>query len=168
MKQQKEELRSVDKLFLSYGSFHKHKINFIINLIFVPLLVFSIMGMITAVPFPQLAFLGKYNMFINWFSFALALAIYFYLKQSPLLSYLMLFLYGALYFFIVQLEYVERAGGIKLWQMSLILFVAALIMLVIGNRKENQPLPFAQFWKKAVVGPIWLWSLLLKRFKLNY
>lgn len=168
MKKQKEELRNIDKLFIAYELHHHNRLNFVIQLIFIPLVIFSLMGLITAAPFPHLAFLGKYNMFINWFSFALAIAIYYYLKQSPLLSYLMLFSFGALYFFIVQLEYIEQAGGFKLWQISSLLFIVSSIVLFWGNRQEENKLPVSQCWKKVIIGPIWLWSLLLKRFHRQY
>ncbi|WP_052305832.1 Mpo1-like protein [Pseudopedobacter saltans] len=168
MKQKVEEQRNVDKMLSDYGTYHFNQANFIIQVIFLPLLIFSLMGLITATPFPYLAFLGKYNMFINWFSIVLALAIYYYLKQSPLLSYIMLFTFGALYFFIVQLEYVEQAGGIKLWEISLLIFVVSLLFLLLGNQNEEHKLPLSQFWKKIIIGPIWLWSLVLKRFNLKY
>ncbi len=168
MKSEKEEIRNTDKLFADYEVFSQNRSNLIIQIVFIPLLIFSLMGLITAVPFPYLAFLGKYNMFINWFSVALAIAIYYYLKQSPLLSYLMLFSFGALYFFIVQLEYVEQGGGIKLWQISAIIFVVSLFFLTLGNQQEKNKLPLTQFWKNVVIGPIWLWSLILKRFNLRY
>ncbi len=168
MSQEKNESREIDKLLKEYSEYHQGKTNQAIQYLFIPLLIFSLMGLITAVPFPQLAFLGKYNMFINWFSVALAIAIYYYLKQSPLLSYLMLFSFGALYFFIVQLEYVEQGGGIKLWQISAIIFVVSLFFLTLGNQQEKNKLPLTQFWKKVVIGPIWLWSLILKRFNLRY
>ncbi len=168
MNSKKEEIRAVDRILNDYASHHQNMANIRIQYLFIPLFVFSLMGLITAVPFPYLAFLGKYNMFINWFSFALAIAIYYYLRLSPLLSYLMLFTFGVLYFFIVQLEYVEQGGGIRLWQASSVILVASLSFLVLGNQTEEHKLPIAQFWKKVVLGPIWLWRSILIRFNFRY
>src|SRR5690606_19814057 len=163
-----EEVRKIDILLDEYSLHHQTPVNIRLQFLFIPLFVFSLMGLITAVPFPYLAFLGKYNMFINWFSFALAIAIYYYLRLSPLLSYLMLFTFGALYFFVVQLEYVEQGGGIRLWQASLILFLVSLSALIIGNYKEKNGVPLIQFWKKVVLGPLWVWRIILRKFNLKY
>jgi len=168
MSKEQDQPREIDKLLKEYSEYHQDKANQIIQYLFIPLLIFSLMGLITAVPFPHLAFLGKYNMFINWFSIALAIAIYYYLKHSPLLSYIMLFSFGALYFFIVQLEYIEQAGGIRLWQISSIIFIVSLFFLIAGNLQERNKLPVIKFWKKIVIGPIWLWSLVFKHFNLRY
>ena len=154
MKVKQEEIRPIDVLFAEYVAYHQHPTNRLLHYVFLPLLLFSIIGLVTAVPFPHLAFLGKYNMFINWFSFLLAGSIYYYLKLSPLLSYMMLFLIGMLYFFIVQLEYVEQAGGPALWQVSLIIFAVASIGKFIGYKIEGKMPPFTSSLKFLLIGPI--------------
>ncbi|MFD1631245.1 DUF962 domain-containing protein [Pseudopedobacter beijingensis] len=168
MSKEKEQPREIDKLFKEYTEYHQNKTNINLRYLFVPLFIFSCMGLITATPFPHLAFLGKYNMFINWFSVALAIAIYYYLKLSPLLSYLMLFTFGALYFFIVQLEYVEQGGGPRLWQVSAVLFVISLIGLLWGGSLEKKK---SSLWQKMhfiVIAPVWMWFQLVKRFNWRY
>ncbi|MFC5284183.1 DUF962 domain-containing protein [Pedobacter alpinus] len=164
----KEEKRKVDILFNEYSEFHQNSKNKLIQWICVPLIIFSIIGLITSIPFPQLAFLGKYNMFINWFSVVLACAIYYYLKLSPLLSYLMLFFFGFCYFFIVQLEYIEQAGGPTLWQVSLAIFVLAHIGQFIGYKIEGKKPSFLNAIKFLLVGPIWLLHVILTRLTIKY
>jgi len=168
MKVKQEEIRPIDLLFAEYAAYHQHPTNRLLHWIFVPLLLFSIIGLVTAIPFPHLAFLGKYNMFINWFSFLLAGSIYYYLRLSPLLSYLMLFTIGILFFFIVQLEYVEQDGGPALWQVSLCIFVISWIGKFIGYKIEGKMPPFLSSLRFLLIGPIWFIHIILKKFNLRY
>ncbi len=139
-----------------------------VDWICIPLMIFGLIGLITAIPFPQLSFLGKYNMFINWFSFVLAAAIYYYLKLSPMLSYLMLFFFGFCYMFIVQLEYIERDGGPALWQVSLVIFGGALLVRLIANQLTGKPFSISDELRSILVAPIWLWHIVLKSLKMKY
>ena len=167
-KQKLEEIKEVDILFLKYASSHQNPINKIIHWICVPLIVFSIVGLVSAIPFPHIGFLGKYNMYINWFSLLLAGTIYYYLKLSPILSYLMLFFFGICYYFVVQLEHLEKAGGPALWQVTLVIFVLSWIGQVMGHKIEGKKPSFIDDLKFLLIGPIWLLHFLLKKLKIRY
>lgn len=164
----KEEKRPVDILFDKYSESHQNPTNKLIHWVCVPLIVFSIIGLLTAIPFPHIGFLGKYNMYINWFSFVLAATIYYYLKLSPILSYLMLFFFGICYFFVVQLEYLERAGGPALWQVSLVIFILAWIGQFVGHKIEGKKPSFLDDLKFLLIGPIWLLHFVLKKLNVRY
>ena len=164
----KVEKREIDVLFDKYSENHQNPTNKLIHWVCVPLIVFSIIGLVSAIPFPHIGFLGKYNMYINWFSFLMAGTMYYYLKLSPILSYFMLFFFGICYFFVIQLEYVEQAGGIALWQSSLIIFVLAWIGQYIGHKIEGKKPSFLDDLKFLLIGPLWLLHLLLKKLKINY
>ena len=84
--------RPVDVYFDKYSESHQNHTNEIIHWICVPAIVFSLFGLIWAIPFPYLEFMGKYNGYVNWASFLIAFAIYYYYKLSPVLSYFMLLL----------------------------------------------------------------------------
>ena len=164
----KEGKRTVDILFDQYSESHQNPTNKIIHWICVPLIVFSIIGLVSAIPFPYIGFLGKYNMYINWFSLLMAACIYYYLKLSPILSYLMLFFFGICYFFVIQLEYIEKHGGIALWQSSLVIFVLAWIGQFIGHKIEGKKPSFFDDLKFLLIGPIWLMHFGLKKLNISY
>ena len=164
----KVEKREIDVLFDKYSENHQNPTNKLIHWICVPLIVFSIIGLVSAIPFPHIGFLGKYNMYINWFSFLMAATMYYYLKLSPILSYFMLFFFGICYFFVIQLEHVEQAGGIALWQSSLIIFVFAWIGQFFGHKIEGKKPSFLDDLKFLLIGPLWLLHFLLKKLKINY
>lgn len=164
----KVEKREIDILFDKYSESHLNKTNKLIHWVCVPLIVFSIIGLVSAIPFPTIGFLGKYNMYINWFSFLMAAVMYYYLKLSPILSYLMLFFFGICYFFVVQLEHVEQAGGLALWQSSLIVFILAWIGQFIGHKIEGKKPSFFDDLKFLLIGPLWLLHFILKKLNINY
>lgn len=165
---QKDEKRPIDILFDSYSANHQNPTNKLIHWICVPLIVFSLIGLLTAIPFPHIGFLGKYNMYINWFSFVLAITIYYYSTLSPILSYLMLFFFGICYFFVIQLEYLEKNGGPALWQVSLAIFVLAWAGQFVGHKIEGKKPSFLEDLKFLLIGPIWLLHFLLKNVNVKY
>lgn len=168
VKPNQEGKRTIDVLFDKYSENHQNSTNKIIHWICVPLIVFSIIGLVSAIPFPYIGFLGKYNMYINWFSLLMAACIYYYLKLSPILSYLMLFFFGICYFFVIQLEYIEKQGGMALWQSSLVIFVLAWIGQFIGHKIEGKKPSFFDDLKFLLIGPIWLMHFGLKKLKIRY
>src|SRR5580700_10645698 len=82
--------RPVDIYFDKYAESHQTSTNKLIHWICVPLIVFSLLGLVWAIPFPHINFLGRFNGFFNWASFLIAFSVYYYYKLSPVLSYLML------------------------------------------------------------------------------
>lgn len=160
--------REVDILFDTYAESHQNHTNEVIHWICVPLIVFSLLGLVWAIPFPHLGFLGKYNGFINWASFLIAFSIYYYYRLSPVMSYLMLLLIFAMSFFIVQLEKVEAAGGPALWMVCAVIFVLAWIGQFIGHKIEGKKPSFLEDVKFLLIGPIWLLHFICKKIGLRY
>ena|SRR5690606_32476301 len=134
------------------------------------LLFFGIMGLIWMIPFPELDFLVSLNMqnFLNWGSFYIAIVIYFYLRLAPTLSYAVLFTIGVMSFLIVQLEYVERAGGPAVWLVSLLFIVAGFVGLLLNSKKETPSTSWSELGSLITLGPIWYWSKVFKRFNIKY
>ena len=164
----KEERRQIDILFDRYAESHQNPTNKFIHWICVPLIVFSMVGLVAAIPFPTIGFLGEYNRYINWFSLLMAATIYYDLRLSPVLSYLMLFFFGFCYFFVVQLEHWEQNGGPALWQVSLVIFIVSWIGQFIGHKIEGKKPSFSNDLKFLLVGPLWLLHLPLKKLNINY
>jgi uncharacterized membrane protein YGL010W len=168
MKNQKTEKRPIDILIDEYAGFHQKPANQYINYICIPLILFSILGFIWSIPFPHLGFLGSYNGYFNWASFLIAFAIYYYMKRSPVLSYIMLIMIFAFTYIIIQLQAWQKAGGFILPQMCVVVFVMANIAQLIGYRIEGKKPTFMENFKFLLIEPIWLLSLGLKRFKIKY
>jgi uncharacterized membrane protein YGL010W len=135
----------------------------------VPLIVFSLFGLIWAIPFPHLNFLGRYNGFVNWASFLIGFSIYYYYKLSPVLSYVMLLLLFAFSAIIVSLEKMARLHGWpEMWQVCLGIFVLAWVGQFIGHKIEGKKPSFLDDVKFLLIGPLWLLHFVFKRFGWRY
>ncbi len=160
--------RPIDIYFDKYDEYHTNPVNRIINYICIPVVSFSIVGFVWSLPFMHLNFLGTYNGIFNWASFLIAFSIYYYYRASPILSYLMLLVIFVFAYSITLLEAWQKAGGMVLPQVCIVLFVAANILQLIGYRLEGKrPMLFFDF-KFLLIGPLWLLSLILKRFGVKY
>ncbi|RZK40766.1 MAG: DUF962 domain-containing protein [Pedobacter sp.] len=164
----KIEKRQVDILFDKYGESHQNAANEVIHWICVPLIVFSLLGLVWMIPFPHISFLGKYNSFLNWGSFLIAFSVYYYYTLSPILSYLMIGVIGIMAFFIVRLEYWQAAGGPEVWLVCVVIFVLAWIGQFIGHKIEGKKPSFLDDVKFLLIGPIWLLHFLCKKIGLPY
>jgi len=172
-KEQKKSLkeepkREVDVLFAKYSESHQNPSNKLIHWVCVPLIVFSLLGLIWAIPFPYLGFMGKYNGFVNWASFVIALSGYYYYKLSPVLSYMMILFVFAVAAIIVQLEEWALSGGPAVWLVCAVVFVLAWIGQFIGHKIEGKKPSFLEDVKFLLIGPIWLLHFLCLKTGLRY
>lgn len=163
-----QEKSQVDVLFDKYAESHQNHSNEIIHWVCVPLIVFSLLGLVWSIPFPHLAFLGKYNGYLNWASFLIAFSIYYYYKLSPVMSYLMLILIFIMSMGIVKIEQAQASGGPALWLVCAVIFVLAWIGQFIGHKIEGKKPSFLDDVKFLLIGPIWLLHFICKKIGLRY
>ena len=162
--------RPVDVYFETFNQQYQHPVNRMIQWVAIPVFTFGVIGLVWMIPFPEIAFLKKhgYDTFVNWGSFFIAALVYYYLRMAPTLSYVMLVTIGVFSFFIVQLEYVEQAGGPAVWSVCACLMMASLLALYLGKGMERVAVPFRSFLQLLLLGPIWLWHFAFKKLNLPY
>jgi len=159
--------KKVDLLFAEYAASHQHPSNQLINWVCIPMILFSVLGLLWSIPFPHLNFLGRYNGFVNWASFFIAISGYYYYRLSPVLSYMMILLVFALSLLVVQLEKWEAAGGPAVWLVCVITLLFAIGALFIGQKIEGKESSFKTNVKSVLIGPIWLLKLILLKIGLK-
>lgn len=161
--------RLIDSYFYKYEESHKNSTNKLIHWICVPVIVFSILGLIWAIPFPHLDFLGKYNGFVNWASFVITFAIYYYYRLSPTLSYGMLLVVFGFSGLIVTLEKLHTNSNWPfMWQVCLVLFVVSWSGQFVGHKIEGKKPSFFDDIKFLLIGPIWLLHFIYKKIGIPY
>lgn len=161
------EILPVDKVLSQYSKAHQNPTNKALQWLYVPLITFGLLGLIWAIPFPHLDFLGRYNGFVNWASFVIAFSIYYYYKLSPLLSYGMLLVVFAFSAGIVSLEKLHsNHGWPQLPQVCLIIFILGLFFQFIGYKAEGKIPSFRDNLAFLLTGPMWLIQQLLKKARL--
>ena len=166
----KEEERKPVKYFDQIAGWAKHPGSRSLYYLFLPVFFFGFLGTIWMIPFPEIDFLKEngYHIYLNWASFLIAILIYCYLKIVPMLSYMVLLSIGAMSYLIVQLEYYEQNGGIAAWMIFLLLFLISLLILWVGTRAEENKPSLQQFLMFLFVGPLWVWHLVFKYFKIKH
>lgn len=161
--------RPVDVYFEKYAEYHKNSTNKLIHCICILLVVFSLFGLVWAIPFPHLEFLGRYNGFVNWASFLIGFSIYYYYRLSPVLSYAMLLLVMIFSAGIVGLEKLHNLNGWPpMWQICLAIFVPALLGQIVGQKIEGKKSSFLNDVQLLLIGPIWLLHFLFKKAGIKY
>jgi len=163
-----EPKRDIELLLEEYGTYHQHPSNRLINWVCIPLITFSIVGLAWSIPFPYLAFLGKYNGFLNWASFLIAFSGYYYYRLSPILSYMAILLIFVLALMVVQLEKWQMTGGPAIWPVCAVVFLLAAAGQFIAQKIEGRKVPFLLAVKSLLIGPIWLLHFICVKMGLRY
>lgn len=154
--------RKIDRLLEEYGDSHRNSINKTIHWICVPIIFFSIFGMIRSIPVPA-AFAAVPG--LSWASVLLALALVYYLTLSiPL--FLGFIVFGGL----VTLgnEYLHQWGNTTLLVFSIIVFAVAWIGQFIGHGIEGKKPSFFKDLQFLLVGPAWLMHFIYKKTGIPY
>jgi uncharacterized membrane protein YGL010W len=164
-----DQPRQIDIYFDKYSESHQNSTNKLIHWICVPLIVFSLFGLVWAIPFPHLGFLGRYNGYINWASFLIGFSIYYYYRLSPVLSYAMLLIIFAFSAIVVTLEKMsQQSNWPAMWQVCLGIFILAWVGQFIGHKIEGKKPSFLDDLKFLLIGPLWLLQFLFKRAGIRY
>lgn len=158
----------VDVLFDTYAESHQNHTNKTIHWICVPLIVFSLLGIVWQIPFPELAFLGAYKSYLNWASFLITFTLYYYYTLSPVLFFLMIWVIGLMSYGIVKIEYLLGLSTSNAYITYLIIFVLAWVGQFIGHKIEGKKPSFLDDVKFLLIGPIWLLHFICKKVGLKY
>lgn len=155
--------KTADQWFAEYGESHQKPANELIHRLCVPVIFFSVIGLIWSIPRPM-AWVER----LPWFDWALpgiALALLFYVRLSPLLS---LGLFAFMTFCYAGVLALAMYAPWPVWQICLILFVLAWIGQFIGHRIEGRKPSFFKDVQFLLIGPAWLLSHIYKKSGQRY
>jgi uncharacterized membrane protein YGL010W len=141
-------MRRVDRLFERYGLYHQNPANKAIHWVCVPLIVWSVLGMLWAVS-PVAA------------GMAIAAMILFYLFLSVRLAFGMLAVVAGMAWALTLL-------GDRLLMVSLVTFAAAWVGQFIGHAIEGRKPAFVDDLRSFLVAPAWLLGDLYRRLGLRF
>jgi uncharacterized membrane protein YGL010W len=158
-------MRKIDQLLSEYGESHQNETNKTIHWICVPLIFFSVVGLIASIPpGPVQKILGEGNPYANWATIMLVVAIAYYVTLSiPLTIGMMLF--AVLCLFVAR---IISETGIPLWAASLIIFVVAWIGQFYGHKVEGKKPSFLKDLQFLMIGPAWLMHFIYKKIGIPY
>lgn len=145
-----------------YGESHQNSTNKLIHWICVPLIVWSLIGLLWSIP--NVDFLR--NNGLNWALVAITLSVGYYFFLSPALGVSMLiFLYGSSYL----ISYIEQSSELyPLWGISLVVFAVAWIGQFYGHKVEGKKPSFLKDVQFLLIGPMWLMSAVYRKLGIKY
>lgn len=129
------------------------------------LIVFGLLTISWALPFPYLKFLGNYNGFFNWSSFLIAAAVYYYYKQFPALSFIVFFMFFVFAYGVMQLADLQKSGGPSLLLIGAITFIAGAATQFATLKLKNKKPTFGDWLKFMLIAPVWVPYFLFKKKK---
>ncbi len=155
--------KSIQWYLDKYGESHQNRTNKIIHWVCVPLIMFSLIGLLFAIPFPV-----KKDMLLNWGAVFLGLALIFYIRLSiPMflgfivIAGLILFGLGSIY------EAVGRIDS-RLALVCVVIFALAWVGQFIGHSIEGKKPSFFDDLKFLLIGPAWLLHFIYRKMGIPY
>ena len=159
-------MRKIDQLLSEYGESHQNATNKTIHWICVPLIFFSIVGLVASIPSGMLqSVLGEGNPYANWATVALILAVVYYVSLSIPLSIGMT-IFAVFCLFAVNL--IVNLDIASLWIISLGIFVVAWIGQFYGHKVEGKKPSFFKDIQFLLIGPAWLMHFIYKKLGIPY
>jgi len=161
-------MRVIDSLLIEYGESHQTKLNIAIHYICVPLIFFSLMGLLASIPMPEALTKALPNAVVPYTHLGTVVIFFgllYYLRLSFVLFIGML-LFSALVLFGIQ--QIAQLNIAPLWIIMLILFVVAWIGQFIGHNHEGKKPSFLKDLQFLMIGPAWTMSHLFDALKIKF
>ena len=156
-------MRTIQTLLDKYGESHKNSTNKFIHWICVPLILFTIIGLIRSIPWPWFE-----TWILNWGGVVLAIALVYYFRLSFTLALGFLVICIAMLF--GQQAILDLVDGNKtnLVLINLLIFVLAWIGQFVGHKIEGAKPSFLEDIQFLLIGPAWLMHFIYKKLGLPY
>lgn len=157
-------MRKIDRLLAEYGESHQNATNKAIHWVCVPLIFFSVVGLLASIPSSVLQrFFG--TPYANWAVVVMALVVAYYVSLSLPLSIGML-LFSFLCLFVAAM--IVKINNAPLWLISLVIFVIAWIGQFFGHRIEGKKPSFFKDLQFLLIGPAWLMHFIYRKLGIPY
>lgn len=154
-------MRTMQNLLDEYGESHQNPTNKLVHWFCVPSIVFSVIGLLYGVKLPIEVAAG---IPLNLAMILLAITLLYYLRLSFTLAIgFFLFACGCLY-----LAQQIETSGLKLWQVSIAIFVVAWVIQFWGHKVEGKKPSFLKDVEFLMIGPAWLLHFIYKKLGIPY
>ena len=149
-------MKTIQQWLSEYGESHQDHTNKTIHWICVPIIFFSLIGMLFAIKLP-FAIAG---FTVNVAEIAVLVAVIYYISLSRTL-WIGLLLFACLCLVICQL--IEKSHILPLWMLCAGLFILAWIGQFYGHNVEGKKPSFLKDIQFLLIGPAWLMCFIYKK-----
>ncbi|HLW31659.1 MAG TPA: Mpo1-like protein [Aequorivita sp.] len=157
--------KKLQSLLDEYSESHQNITNKRIHWLCVPLIFWSIIALLYAIPTSPLTGLFGDRFFSNWAVLAMIPVLIYYLSLSAPIA-------GGMFVFItcclITSDLLLHNPFFPLWAIALIVFVLAWIGQFYGHKLEGKKPSFLKDIQFLLIGPAWLMHFVYKRFGLKY
>ena len=150
-------------LLSEYGESHQNPTNKLVHWVCVPLIMFSLLGLLWSVPVP--AVIQNISPWLNWGTLVMALALLYYVRLSGRLALGMVLVWVAM---AAMLRVVAGAAVLPLWGICLIIFALAWVGQFWGHKVEGKKPSFLKDLQFLLIGPLWLLHFVYRRLGWGY
>lgn len=154
--------RSIQQWFDEYGESHRNPTNKLIHWICVPVIFFTVVGLLWSIPLPE---------DVEWLRrgvvarIAVGLVVIFYLRLSlPIMLGMLLFSVGCLFL----ARWLDLHAPWPLWAICATLFALAWIGQFYGHKVEGKKPSFLKDLQFLMIGPAWLLGFIYRGLGLKY
>ena len=141
-----------------YGESHTHPINVLIHKIFVPLIMFSVIGILWAIPVPEML---RQIPLANFGMLLVVTSLIFYLTMGFKIFLGMLIIISLIVYGNILVENYPYQ-----LQLMIVIFVFSWIMQFIGHKIEGKKPSFLEDLLFLLVGPVWVFYPVYKKIGL--
>ena len=150
--------KSINTWLDEYAESHQNKINKSIHWICVPLITFTLLGLLSLISYD----FKTYN--IDLASILIAIAIIFYIRLSKNLAIGMLFFSTMCIFILSKLK--TMMPDSSLINLYTIVFIVSWIGQFVGHKIEGKKPSFIKDIQFLLIGPVWLLSFIYKKLNI--
>ncbi|TGE15402.1 Mpo1 family 2-hydroxy fatty acid dioxygenase [Hymenobacter elongatus] len=144
-------MTTLPALLDEYGESHQNPTNKLVHWICVPLIMFSLLGLLWSVPMPEA--IRQLSPWLNVATIVMALAVVYYLRLSVPLALGMVLISVLM---ALGLYHLDTRAPLPLWQLSLLIFVLAWAGQFWGHKVEGKKPSFLKDLQFLLIGPLWL------------
>ena len=156
-------MASLSALLSEYGESHQNPINKLVHWVCVPLIMFSLLGLLWSVPVPTV--IQNISPWLNWGTLVMALALLYYVRLSGRLALGMVLVWVAM---AAMLRVVAGVAVLPLWAICLIIFALAWVGQFWGHKVEGKKPSFLKDLQFLLIGPLWLLHFVYRRLGWEY
>src|SRR4051812_8476097 len=155
-------MKDVDQWLEEYGESHRNAANKTLHWICVPVIVLSLIGLLSCVPVPTS--LRGAAPYLNWGTALLVFGVVYYSALNWRLAIGMAVFVALVVLAIRALQQLP----LPLWQSCLLLFVLAWTGQFIGHRIEGKRPSFFKDVQFLMIGPLWLLSFVYRKLQIRF
>ena len=160
-------MKPIQQWFNEYGQSHQNHTNKLIHWICVPLIFFSIIGLLASIPSEPLKqfFPEQLQPFVHFGTIVILLGLLFYLRLSVTMFVGMAIVCATVLWFVYLVDYKTSS---PLWLVSPVIFVLAWVGQFYGHKIEGKKPSFLKDLQFLLIGPAWLLGFIYRKLGIPY